>query len=121
MTQGVKYSSVLQDFAAPLFAGNENREELMAKFKVAELVWNHAIAKEFELPIFTVLDQAIQESNKHHPDMEAVFSFLKASKKSDFKVYKNFIVTVEYRLKPDGSASLLVESVEPDKVKNLSL
>ena len=116
-----KYSSVLQDFAAPLLAGNENREELVSKFKIAELVWNHSIAEEFNLPVFALLDIAIQESNKKYPGMKDIFLLLKEIKALDFKAYKNFIVKTEYRIKPNGSASIFVETIEPDKLRHLSL
>lgn len=119
MTQVDKYSSVLQDFAAPLFEGNENSNELVSKLKIAELVWNHSIAEEFHLPAFAILDKAIQESNNRYPEMKAVFLMMKEIKALDFKEYKNFIVKTEYRIKPGGTGIVYVESIEPDKLKHI--
>jgi hypothetical protein len=114
-----KYSSILQDFAAPLFSGNENKEECVSKFKVAELIWNHCIAEEFRLPVFSILDSAIQENSTRHPEMKEVFLMMKEIKSVDFKAYKNFIVTTEYRINSNGTGTLYVESIDPHELKHL--
>lgn len=51
--------------------------------------------------------------------MEIVVKLMKELKKHEFKDYKNFIVKIEYRIKPDGSRTFYVESLEPEGLKYL--
>lgn len=44
---------------------------------------------------------------------------MKEIKALDFRQYKKLIIKTEYRIKPDGSGSVYVESIEPDKLKNI--
>jgi hypothetical protein len=53
--------------------------------------------------------------------MEIVFHLMKQLKKNDFDEYKNFIVKAESRIKPDGSQTLYVESIEPKGLKQFPL
>jgi hypothetical protein len=117
MTNDIKYSALLQDFAKPLINGDETLDAAMQKNKVAELIWNHCVAKENQLPIFDTLDKAIRESNEQHPEMKYVCFMLQELKKAEYSVYNNFIVTTEYRIKPDGSKTIYVESIPPEIAK----
>lgn len=119
MNQAPAYSALLQDFAMPLFEGNESSHSLIEKLKVAELVWNHCIAEEFKLPAFAIIDRAIRESNELYPEMKTVFLKMRQIKLQDSNQYKNYIVKTEYRIKQDGSGSIYVESIEPEKLMNI--
>jgi hypothetical protein len=119
MNNDIKYSSLLQDFAQPLINGDETPDAVLQKLKVAELIWNHCVARENQLPIFDLLDKAINESNKRHPEMKIVCSILQELKKAEFNEYNNFIVKTEYRIKPDGSKTIYVESISPEMAKEI--
>jgi len=119
MDNNIQYSGVLQDFAEPLFDGSEPQDAILQKLKVAELIWNHCIAEEYQLPVFAALDKAIRESNVMHPEMKIAFYLMRELKKAEFSEYKNFILKTEYRIKPDGSKSIYVESVAPEIFKSI--
>ena len=119
MNNDIKYSTLLQDFAEPLINGDETPDAVLQKLKVAELIWNHCVAKENQLPIFDMLDKAINDSNDRHPEMKIVCSILQELKKAEFNEYNNFIVKTEYRIKPDGSKTIYVESIPPEIAKEI--
>lgn len=118
--QKIKYSEVLQDYAAPLLDKNDSANVFLERLKVAELIWNYCIAKEFKLPCLNILQNAIDSSNSEYPEMLDVFHLMTEIKERDFKQYKNFIINTEYRIKPDGSKTIYVESAEPEALKNIS-
>jgi len=115
MKEPVRYSSVLQDFIHPLLNEKDTDEIFLSKFKVAEVIWNYCIAKEFHLPVFAELEKIITQQNDLDREMKLVFDTFVESKETYFKQYKNFITKVEYRIKADGSKSLYVESVHPSE------
>jgi hypothetical protein len=119
MNNDIKYSSLLQDFAQPLINGDETPDVVLQKLKVAELIWNHCVAKENQLPIFELLDKAINDSNDRHPEMKIVCSILRELKNAEFNEYNNYIVKTEYRIKPDGSKTIYVESIPPEIAREI--
>ena len=119
MNNDIKYSSLLQDFAQPLINGDETPDAVLQKLKVAELIWNHCVARENQLPIFDMMDKAINDSNKRYPEMKIVCSMLQELKESEFSEYNNTIVKTEYRIKPDGSKTIYVESMTPEIAKEI--
>lgn len=116
MKETVKYSSILQDFIHPLLNEKDSDEMFLKKFKIAEVIWNYCIAKEFKLVVFAELDKIITEQNKKNREMKMLFDALVESKATDFKQYKNFITKIEYRTNAAGAKSLYVESVDPAAV-----
>ena len=50
MKETVAYSSILQDFAEPLLFSDDTEDQFITKMKVAEVIWNYCIAKEFSCP-----------------------------------------------------------------------
>lgn len=117
MKKPAKYSTVLQDFIRPLLNEKDNDEIFFKKFKIAEVIWNYCIAKEFHLPVFAELEKIITEQNKKHKEMKLVFDSFVESKKANFHQYKNFITKIEYRINADGAKSIYVESVDPEMLK----
>ncbi len=113
MKETVKYSSILQDFIHPLLNEKDSDDMFLKKFKIAEVIWNYCIAKEFNLPVFAELDKIIYQQNENHKEMKMVFEDFVESKETVFKQYKNFITKIEYRTNTAGAKSLYVESVEP--------
>jgi hypothetical protein len=113
----VRYSSIIQDFIRPLLNQQDNDELFFKKIKIAEVIWNYCIAKEFNLSVFAELDKHIAEQNKKHKEMKCIFDAFVESKNTDFKCYKNFITKVEYRINANGNKSLYVESIDPEFFK----
>lgn len=108
MIQKVQYSSVLQDFATPLLNADDTTDQFITKLKIAELIWNYCIAKEFELPVFKILQKAITTQNENYPVMEQLFNQFVEMKEIDFYQYKNYIVNVEVRTGKLGNKTVYV-------------
>ncbi len=121
MAEKILYSSILQDFARPLLNEKDTDEIFMKKIKIAEVIWNYCIAKEFKLSVFAELDKIITRQNQRHPSMKQVFDEFIKYKKTDFKKYKNFIHKIEYRINSNGNKTLYVESVHPMNLKTSKL
>lgn len=117
MSEKILYSSILQDFARPLLNEKDTDEIFIKKMKIAELIWNYCIAKEFKLPVFDELDKIITRQNQVHHSIKQVFDEFIKYKKTDFKKYKNFIHKIEYRINSKGVKTLYVESVHPMNLK----
>lgn len=66
-----------------------------------------------------MLDKAINDSNDRHPEMKIVCSILQELKNAEFNEYNNFIVKTEYRIKPDGSKTIYVESIPPEIAREI--
>lgn len=113
MKETVKYSTVLQDFIYPLLNADDSDEMLSKKFKLAEIIWNYCIAKEFNLPVFAELENILSQENEKDNEMKMVFAAFVEIKETDFREYKNFITKIEYRTNAAGAKSLYVESVDP--------
>lgn len=120
MAEKVMYSNILQEFAKPLLYADDTNDVFITKMKVAELIWNYCIAKEFGMPVFDILHQAITKQNENNPEMKQVFNLFVKMKKEDFYQYKNFIVTVELRIKKEGDKTVYVESIHPNHFNNIS-
>lgn len=118
MKEAIKYSSILQDFSRPLLNEKDSDEMFLKKMKVAEVIWNYCIAKEFNLSVFVELDKIITEQNQIHPSMKQVFDEFVKYKKTDFDGYKHFIHKVEYRINSKGIKTLYIESIHPKHLKN---
>ena len=117
MPENILYSDILQGFARPLLNEKDTDEIFMKKMKIAEVIWNYYIAKEFNLSVFDELDNIITTQNQIHPSLKLVFDEFVKYKKTDFKKYKNFILKVEYRINSKGIKTLYVESVHPLNLK----
>lgn len=113
MKEKVIYLGVLQDFAYPLLDAADTNELFITKMKVAEVIWNYCIAKEFALPVFDMLHHAISIQNENNPEMKQVFNQFVAMKKAEFNQFKNFIVKLEVRTGKAGNKTVYVESIHP--------
>lgn len=121
MKETVKYSTILQDFICPLLNANDSDEMLFKKFKLAEIIWNYCIAKEFNLHVFDELKDILSQQNEREKEMKMVFAAFVEIKETEFKKYKNFITKIEYRTSAAGAKSLYVESVDPAAFKKIKL
>ncbi len=119
MEEKIQYSSILQDFAKPLLYANDTNDQFVTKMKVIELIWNYCIAKEFSLPIFDKLHEAITTQNEGHPEMKQLFKQFVEIKKMNFDKFKNYIVNTELRISKDGNKTVYVESISPLHYKEI--
>lgn len=102
-----------------MLGADDTDKIFMKKIKVAEIIWNYCIAREFQLPVFDELHSIITEENESDPEMKIVFDAFVEIKTTYFDEYKNFIHKVELRKNSKGIKTLNVESVEPENLKNI--
>ncbi|WP_153797568.1 hypothetical protein [Foetidibacter luteolus] len=117
MAEDVLYSSILQDFARPLLHEADTDEMFKEKMKLAEVIWNYCIAREFKLPHFDEINKVLGSEGQKHPETKQIFDQLAAFKEANFKRYKNFILKVEHRVKSGGEKTLYVESAHPNHLR----
>ena len=117
MSGKVLYSTILQHFADPILDADDTDEIFMKKIKVAEIIWNYCIAREFQLPVFDELHNIITDES----DLEAkiLFDTFIKIKTTYFDEYKKYIGDVELRKNSQGIKTLHVTSIEPEDLKTI--
>ena len=115
------YSDILQDFANPLLNGGDNNEQLLVKLKMAQLVWNYCISKEFALASLSVLENLIDSSRKEDPEITILLLSLINRKEQFFEEYKNFITDVQIVQKPDKTYSIRTNFIKQKDFKDINL
>ncbi len=111
--ENIFYSSVLQDFAHPILNAKDSLEMYTTKLKIAEMIWNYCIAKEFKLPVFDILHAAITHQNKSCPEMIPAFNQFVEMKNEEYNEFKRYFVKVEVRTSKDGANTVYAETIHP--------
>ena len=87
---------------------------ILSKIKVAEVIWNYCIVKEFNLPSIKLFEETIENLRKSDPIMDELIDKFIDIKNEKFFQYKNFIAKNEIKTHDDGHHSIIVKSCAPE-------
>jgi hypothetical protein len=108
------YSQILLEFATPLLRESDTLDIYYQKLKVAEVIWNYCIVKEFNLPSIKLFEETIENLRKSDPIMDELIDIFIDIKNEEFFQYKNFIAKNEIKTHDDGHHSIIVQSCAPE-------
>jgi hypothetical protein len=111
MAETVKYSSLLQDFVAPICTDDETEESFYQKCQIGMQVWNLAIANKYDLAQRQTIQNAIDAANARQPDMRFIVSLLLEHKQAYFSEHNELIVDLKVKTLLDGGKSLVAYTV----------
>lgn len=106
----VSYSTILIEFIDPLLSGEEDEDEFLMKAKAGMIAWNFCVADMENLEIDASMKAILKAVTKENSEAKETLNALVLRKQTLFSQYDQFIFKTEIRRKPDGSASLYVES-----------
>jgi hypothetical protein len=121
MSEDLKYSEILIDYADPLLESNDSSDLQLDKLRTAQSIWNFCIAQEFGLKSFLFLNKIFLEGVKENPEFMKTFLMLRIRKKEKFNQHKIFIIDVYYNNLPDNTTTIKVEYCKPENFNDLDL
>lgn len=113
----VSYSNILIEFIKPLLDGSETAEDYLMKAKVGMVAWNFHVSDQNNLPYDDQMKTILKQMTTENSEGKKILNRLVLRKESEFSQYKQFLVKVELRTKPDNSITLYVESYPVDKIE----